>query len=386
MIGGHKMLLIKNGKIFTMADSQVIYGDILIDKGKIVDINSSINEPKAEVIDVSHHIVTPGFIDGHCHLGIVEGGVGAIGNDMDEKNAPINPQLMTENGIYILDSCFDDAVKAGVTTVSIAPGEANAIGGKSCVFKTFGNDFKKRVVKSQATLNISIGDFAKRLSDVMVEMPRSRMAITYMIRKFFQDAKKYYDKAMDKNINIEGYNEKYEGVKSVFSKETKVEVCAHKAQDIQTALRLKKEFDLDLILTFFTEGHMIEDQVDKNIPLMLGPYLTDKSNYELLNRDSSSPSIFSNKGFNTCLITNHPEVSIELLPICAAIGIKYGMSCEDALKSITINPAKALGIEDRVGSIEVGKDADLVVFDGDPFKARTKATVTIVDGEIAYRR
>lgn len=386
MIGGPKMLLLKNGKIFTMANSQVIYGDILIDDGKIVDINSSINEPKAEIIDVRNHIVTPGFIDGHCHLGIVESGVGAIGNDMDEKSDPISPQLIVENGINTMDSSFEDAVKAGVTTVSIAPGESNVIGGKSCVFKTYGNNLEKRIVKSQSTLNISIGDFVKRLDDVRVEMPRSRMAITYMARNFLQNAKKYYTQTKNENIDIKKYNEKYESVTSVFKKETKVEVCAHKAQDIQTALRLKEEFDLDLILTFFTEGHMIENQVDKNIPLMLGPYLTDKSNYELLNRNSSSPAIFCSKGFNTCLITNHPEVSIELLPICAAIGIKYGMSCEDALKSITINPAKALGIEDRVGSIEVGKDADLVVFDGDPFKARTKTVVTIVDGEIAYRR
>jgi len=386
MIGGPKMLLLKNGKIFTMADSQVIYGDILINDGKIVDINSSINEPKAEIIDVSNHIVTPGFIDGHCHLGIVESGVGAIGNDMDEKSDPINPQLMVENGINTMDSSFEDAVKAGVTTVSIAPSESNVIGGKSCVFKTYGNNLDKRVVKSQSALNISIGDFVKRLNDVMVEMPRSRMAITYMIKNFLQNAKKYYDETKNGNVDMKKYNEKYESVKSVFKKETKVEVCAHKAQDIQTALRLKEEFDLDLILTFFTEGYMIENQVDKNIPLMLGPYLTDKSNYELLNRNSSSPAIFCSKGFITCLITNHPEVSIELLPICAAVGIKYGMSYEDALKAITINPAKALSVEDRVGSIEVGKDADLVVFDGDPFKARTKTVVTIVDGEIAYRR
>ena len=386
MIGGSKMLLLKNGKIFTMANSQVIYGDILINDGKIVDINSSINEPKAEIIDVSNHIVTPGFIDGHCHLGIVESGVGAVGNDMDEKSNTISPQLIVENGINTMDSSFEDAVKVGVTTVSIAPSESNVIGGKSCVFKTYGNNLDKRVVKSQSALNISIGDFVKRLNDVMVEMPRSRMAITYMTRNFLQHAKKYYDETKDGNVDMKKYNEKYESVKSVFKKETKVEVCAHKAQDIQTALRLKEEFDLDLILTFFTEGYMIENQVDKNIPLMLGPYLTDKSNYELLNRNSSSPAIFCSKGFITCLITNHPEVSIELLPICAAVGIKYGMSYEDALKAITINPAKALSVEDRVGSIEVGKDADLVVFDGDPFKARTKTVVTIVDGEIAYRR
>ena len=386
MIGGSKMLLLKNGKIFTMANSQVIYGDILINDGKIVDINSSINEPKAEIIDVSNHIVTPGFIDGHCHLGIVESGVGAVGNDMDEKSNTISPQLIVENGINTMDSSFEDAVKVGVTTVSIAPSESNVIGGKSCVFKTYGNNLDKRVVKSQSALNISIGDFVKRLNDVMVEMPRSRMAITYMIKNFLQNAKKYYDETKNGNVDMKKYNEKYESVKSVFKKETKVEVCAHKAQDIQTALRLKEEFDLDLILTFFTEGHMIENQVDKNIPLMLGPYLTDKSNYELLNRNSSSPAIFCSKGFITCLITNHPEVSIELLPICAAVGIKYGMSYEDALKAITINPAKALSVEDRVGSIEVGKDADLVVFDGDPFKARTKTVVTIVDGEIAYRR
>lgn len=380
------MLLIKNGKIFTMADSQVIYGDILIDKGKIIQINSSIHEVNAEVIDVRNHIITPGFIDGHCHVGIAEGRFGTVGNDMDEKYDTLSPQLLVEDGINIRERSFQDAAKAGVTTVSIAPGESNVVGGKSCVMKTYGNMLEDRIVKSSSTLNISIGEFVKRLDDAIVEMPRSRMAITYMIRNFLTRAKKYYEDTKAGNIDGKTYNEKYESVKSIFSRETKVEICAHKAQDIQTALRLKEEFDLDLILTYCTEAYLIEDKIDINIPLMLGPYLTDKSNFELINRNSSSPAIFLNKGFNISLITNHPDIPIDFLPICAAIGIKDGMSFEEAVKAITINPAKILGIDNRVGSIEVGKDADLVVFDGDPFKARTKTVLTIIDGKIAYRR
>jgi len=380
------MLLLKNGKIFTMADDKVIYGDILIDKGKIVDINSSIHEENAEVVDLRNHIVVPGFIDGHCHAGIIESGVGAVGNDMNEKSDTLNPQLLAEDGINIRDSAFEAAVRSGITTVSVAPGESNVIGGKSCVIKTYGNILKERIVKSSSALNISIGDFVKRLDDVRTEMPRSRMAITYMIRNFLIRAKKYYEETKDKSVDGNHLCEKYESVKSIFTKEEKVEICAHKAQDIQTALRLKKEFDLDLILTYCTEGYLIESQIDKNIPLMLGPYLTDKSNFEMENRNSKSPAVFSERGFNTCLITNHPDIPLDFLPVCAAVAIKDGMSFENALKSITINPANALGVDNRVGSIEVGKDADMAVFDGDPFKAKTRTFMTIVNGKIAYRR
>jgi imidazolonepropionase-like amidohydrolase len=380
------MLLLKNGKIFTMADRQVIYGDILIDKGKIIDINSSIHAEDALVFDVRNHIVVPGFIDGHCHAGIIEGGVGSVGNDMEEANDTLSPELLTEDGINIRDCAFEAGVRAGITTVSVTPGESNVIGGKSCVIKTYGTTLEERMVKSSSTLNISIGEFVKRLDNVRVEMPRSRMAITYMIRSFLNRAKKYYEKTKNGNVDRNTFNEKYESVKSIFMKDTKVEICAHKVQDIQTALRLKEEFDFDLILTYCTEAYLIEDQIDKSIPLMLGPYLTDKSNFEINNRNSSSPANFSSKGFNTCLITNHPDVPLDFLPICGAIAIKDGISFEDALKSITINPAKALGIDNRVGSIEIGKDADIAVFDGDPFKARTKTCFTIVDGEIAYRR
>lgn len=386
MIGGLGMLLLKNGKIYTMSDNQVVYGDILIDNGKIVDINYSISETDAYVIDIKNHIVTPGFIDGHCHAGLIEEGVGLVGNDMDEKYDVISPHLSAEDGINIKDSSFTEALKSGVTSCAISVGESNVIGGRSCVIKTYGDSLEERLVKSSSTLNVSIGEFVKRLDNVNVEMPRSRMAITYMIRKFLTEAKKYYEDNVHGNVDKLTFNEKFDSVKSIFTKETKVEVCAHKAQDIQTAIRLKEEFDLDLILTYCTEGHLIEDKIDKSIPLMMGPYLTDKSNIEIKNRDSTSPAKFSSKGFTTCLITNHPDIPLELLPICAAIGIKYGMSYENALKSITINPAKALGIDNRVGSIEVGKDADIAVFDGDPFKARTKTVLTIVNGKIAYRR
>jgi imidazolonepropionase-like amidohydrolase len=337
-------------------------------------------------VDLRNHIVVPGFIDGHCHAGITESGVGAVGNDMNEKSDTLNPQLLAEDGINIRDSAFEAAVRSGITTVSVAPGESNVIGGKSCVIKTYGNILKERIVKSSSALNISIGDFVKRLDDVRTEMPRSRMAITYMIRNFLIRAKKYYEETKDKSVDGNHLCEKYESVKSIFTKEEKVEICAHKAQDIQTALRLKKEFDLDLILTYCTEGYLIESQIDKNIPLMLGPYLTDKSNFEMENRNSKSPAVFSERGFNTCLITNHPDVPLDFLPVCAAVAIKDGMSFENALKSITINPAEALGVDNRVGSIEVGKDADIAVFDGDPFKAKTRTFMTIVNGKIAYRR
>lgn len=381
------MLVLKNGKIFTMDERKVVYGDILIEGNKIRKIEKAIDCPESDIIDLKNNIVMPGLIDGHCHVGLIENGIGFAGNDMDESNEIINSNLSAADGINIRDISFKEAYQSGVTTISICQGDKNIIGGKSSILKTYGNSLEEMIIKKDATLKMCIGDSCKNLNDKNPKMPRSRMAIMDIIRGFFDEAKKYLEEKSRYKIRPQNYNKKYEEMRAVFNKEIPLEISSHKVQDIQSAIRLGKEYKLNVIIDYCTEGYMIADQIAKDgIPLMLGPYLTDKSSYELTNRNDEAPSIFSQKDVMFCLITNHPEIPIQLLPMCAAIAVKNGLNYLEALKAITINPAKILGIENRVGSLEVGKDADIVVFNGDPLKTSTKVLLTIINGSIVYNK
>ncbi|SKC65726.1 amidohydrolase family protein [Maledivibacter halophilus] len=380
------MLLLKNGKILTMDEKQVVYGDILIENGKIKEIGGAVDCPGAETIDLKNNIVMPGLIDGYCHVGLIENGVGFPGDDMNENSESINSQLSVEDGINIRDISFKEAYQSGVTTLSVCPGNKSIIGGKSCILKTYGNSLDEMIIKRNAALNISIGDSCKKLDDKNPEMPRSRMAIMDMLRSFFENSKNYLEKKSSGEIDYSKYNKKYEEMDTVFKKEMPLQISAHKAQDIQSAMKLGKMYGLNTIINYCTEGYMIIDQLVKaNSHIMLGPYLTDKSSNELINRKDEIPNILSQRDIMFCLTTDHPEVPVQLLSMCAAVAVKNGLDYLRALKAITINPARILGIDDRVGSLEVGKDADIVVFDGDPLKTSTNVVMTLLNGSIIYK-
>ncbi len=375
------MLLLKNGKIFTMETNKIVYGDILIEEGKIKKIGSNLSNDEGQIIDLKNNIVMPGFIDCHSSLGLIENGVGFPGNDLNEKNDSVTPQLKVEDGVNILDKGFKEAMKSGITSTLICPGSEAVVGGKCSVFKTYGENINEMNYKSFAGLQINLGEKVKNFNKS--EMPMSRMGIAYMIRKLFIKGKEYIEKG--NNLSYKDYNPKYESLRPVFSKEVPVIFSADKMEDILTAINIGEEFGLDIILQSCTEGHLIVEELKKrNIPVLLGPYLTDYSNGELVNRNCKAPCILSQAGILTCIITNHPDVPIDLLGINSAIALKKGMDYGEALKAITINPAKVLGISNRVGSIKEGKDADIAVFNGDPLKIKTKTILTIINGEIVY--
>jgi imidazolonepropionase-like amidohydrolase len=381
------LVILKNCKLYSMEDEGIRHGDILVEDGRIAQIDTGITKSGVPVIDINNNLVLPGLIDGHSHIGLVESGMGFEGNDLNELTDPVNPHLRALDGLNRLDRSFGEAVRAGVTSVAVSPGQSDVIGGQTCIIKTGGPRGLQRVVKKFAALSVSLGDAPKRANHGKVAMPMSRMAEAYLLRKTFQEAQNYQLHPIRQDC-IEEYSRfdpGCEALKPVLAGEVPVRVAAHKLHDILTALSIAAEFNLRLILDYCTEGHLLVERLAvEKVPVMLGPYLTDQSSPELLQRNSGAPAIFARAGVLFSLITNHPDVPVQFLPACAGITVKEGLEYHEALKAVTINPAKTLGIAERVGSVREGKDADLIVLDGDPLRIKTRVLMTMIDGEILY--
>lgn len=379
------MLILKNGKIFTMEDEVVYYGDILIDNGKILQVDHSIQAPGAKIIDLHNQIVLPGLIDGSSHIGLIESGKKFEGDDKDEKYALITPELSTRDGIYPWDECFYDAAKGGVTTAVVSSGHMNVIGCQSCAVKTKSASLEKMMVDPFVDLKVTLGDEPKKWNQGRQESPLSRMGIVQLLRETLSDAKKYAEKKKKGNIDFSNYEPKYEVIGNVLEKRCPLKITAHRVQDILMAVQIKEEFDIKVIIDYGTESYLALDELKKaDIPVFLGSCLTDKSAPELLNRRDDSGKLLSSSGICTCISTHHPDVSAELLLLSTAIAVKEGMSYKEALKAITINPAKSLGLDNRIGSIKNGKDADIVIFNGDPLKSMSKVVMVVINGEVEY--
>ena len=388
------MILIKNAKIYTM--NNVIYdlGCIVIDDKKILEISSSIKTLKTNVdkvdkiIDVKGKFVLPGFIDPHCHIGLWGDSLGFEGEDGNETTDPMTPQLRAIDGIDFFDRGFKDAVQSGVTTVVTGPGSANVCGGQFIAIKTYGKRIEDVVVKDPVAVKIAFGENPKTVYNEKSQAPMTRMAIASILREALKKAREYgelLEKYEEDNDDRPDYDAKSEALLQVLKKEIPFKAHAHKASDILTAIRIAREFDVDLTIEHCTDGVLIKDILkDQNVPVIVGPILTDRSKPELVNQDAKIGGILSNEGILVALMTDHPCVPINYLVLQAAILSKEGMDEIKALEAITINAAKVCGIDNRVGSIETGKDADLVILDGHPFEFRTKVIMTIINGEVVY--
>lgn len=379
------MLILKNGKIFTMEDEVIHYGDILIDNGRILQVDHNIYTAGAKIIDLHNQIVLPGLVDGSTQLGLVESGKKFEGDDRDEKYSLVIPDLKARDGIYPWDKCFNEAVKGGVTTAVVNSGNMNVIGSQSCALKTKSASAEKMTINPFVDLKATLGDEPKKWNQNRQESPLSRMGVVQLLRKTLLDAKKYLEKKKRGEIDFCNYNPKYEAVESVLERRCPLKITAHQVQDILTAVRIKEEFAMEVIVDYGTESHLaLEELRNADISVFLGSCLTDKSAPQLVNRRDDSGMLLSVSGICTCIATHHPDVSSELLLLSAAVAAKEGMSYKDALSAVTINPAKSLRLDHRIGSIKEGKDADIVVFNGDPLKSMSKVTMTLIDGEIVY--
>ena len=382
------MILI-NGKIYTMAESGVIEnGFVEIEKGKIKRVGKmSDYSVKGDEIDLQGKMVFPGFIDAHCHVGILEDSLTFEGDDLNESTEPVTPQLRGLDAVNPMDVCFKEACMAGVTTVATGPGSANVIGGSFVILKTYGNSVEGMVVKENAAMKFAFGENPKNSYNQKGQTPITRMGAISLIREQLYKAKEYLEKKNEYFENPEendrpDYDIKCESLLPLLNKEIPMKAHAHRADDIFSAIRIAKEFDLLLTLDHCTEGHLIADDLSKyDYPCLVGPSLIGRSKPELKNKSYETPRVLFEKGLSVSIITDHDVIPLEHLPLCAALAHKAGLPYIESLKAITINPAKALGIADRVGSIEEGKDADISVFSTDPLNILSSPEMVIINGK-----
>jgi len=384
------MKLIKNAYLLSAADINYEVVDILIEKGKIKKIGS-IDEKnfKGEIIDAKERYVTPGFVDPHCHIGLYEESIGFEGADGNEATDPSTPNMRGYDAIYPYDVAFPEAVRGGVTSVSTGPGSANVIGGTFAVIKTVGKNVEEMVVKEEVAMKMALGENPKRVYNGKKVTPSTRMGSAAVMRRELTKAKEYYDKVQKAKKNKEDmppFDDKMHSLSRVFDG-LKVKVHAHRTDDIQTAIRICKEFKLDYTIEHCTEAHlMVEDLAKDNVSVIIGPTLGTKSKYELRNMSLKTAGILEKGNVEFAIMTDHPVLSLGDTRVQTACMIREGLSELGGLKAMTITAAKLNDVDDRVGSIEVGKDADIVIWSGNPFEFMTLADNVFIDGNLVYKR
>lgn len=385
------MLLIKNAKIYTMADEIIENGCILVEDGKIKEVGTDCVAPlDAQVIDAAGMNVFPGFIDAHCHIGMWEEGIGFEGADGNEMTDPITPNMRAIDALNPRDEAFENAIKGGITTAATGPGSANVIGGVFSVIKLHGNRIDDMIVKETLAMKCAFGENPKRVYNDKKMTPSTRMGTAAKLRETLAKTVEYRDKklaAAGDASKMPTYDMKLEAMLPVINKEIPLKAHAHRADDIFTSIRIAKEFDVLLTLEHCTEGHLIADQLAKEgYPAIIGPSFGNKSKFELNQKTFDTPGIMHKAGVKIAIMTDSPVIPLEYLPMCAALAHKAGLDEMEALKCISINAAEILGVDDRIGSIAVGKDADLVIWNGHPFDLQATVSHTLVNGKVVYQK
>ncbi len=387
------MILIRNGLVKTIAGPDIENGQVLLDGGKIVAVGKEVNAPAdAQVIDATGCLVTPGLIDGHCHIGMEEAAIGFEGTDGNECTDPLTPQVRAIDAIQPMDETLAQAAAAGVTTAVTGPGSGNVVGGTFVALKMHGSRLDDMVLKYPVAMKCAFGENPKRVYGTQKKMPMTRMGTAALLRDLlartveYDEAKKAYA-ADPKNNKKPAIDVKLEAMLPVIHKEIPLKAHAHRADDIFTALRIAKEFDVDITLDHCTEGHLIVDElVKEGKGVLVGPTMGDKSKFELKNKSFETPKAMNEAGLTMCIVTDAPVLPLEYLSLCAGLAVNAGLDEQEAWKAITINPAKITGLSDRVGSLEVGKDADVAIFRGNPITDLQYTTAyTIINGEIVHQ-
>ena len=376
--------LIRGGLVHDAVHRDACKADILLADGKIAAIGTDLTAPAdAVVFDADGLDVFPGFVDAHTHIGLDGYGIGYEGCDYNEMNDIWTPQLRAIDGINPRDPSLADARKAGVTCVCTGPGSANVLGGTFLAMKTVGDRVDKMVVRDPVAMKCAFGENPKRC--YRDKCDSTRMSTAAFLRGALMQARDYGARKQAANGDITkmpAYNQKLEALLPVLAREIPLKAHAHQANDIFTALRIAREFNLRLTLEHVTEGHLIADELagEKDVPMAVGPSLTFASKFELQNKSWSTPAVLTAAGCHVSIITDSSVIPQQYLPLCAGMAIKAGMDPFDALKAITLNPAEHIGVADRVGSLEVGKDADLVITAGSPFEVLTEVKAVFIDG------
>lgn len=376
--------LIRGGLVHDAVHRDACKADILLADGKIAAIGGGLTAPAdAAVFDADGLEVYPGFVDAHTHIGLDGYGIGYEGCDYNEMNDIWTPQLRAIDGINPRDPSLADARKAGVTCVCTGPGSANVLGGTFLAMKTVGERVDNMIVRDPVAMKCAFGENPKRC--YRDKCDSTRMSTAAFLRGALMQARDYGARKQAANGDVTkmpAYNQKLEALLPVLAREIPLKAHAHQANDIFTALRIAREFDLRLTLEHVTEGHLIADELakEKDVPMAVGPSLTFASKFELQNKSWKPPGVLANAGCHVSIITDNSVIPQQYLPLCAGMAVKAGMDPFDALKAITINPAEHIGVADRVGSLEVGKDADVVITNGCPFEVMTEVRAVFIDG------
>lgn len=381
------MLLI-NGKLFTMAGPVIENGYLCILNGKIKEVGEMKELGKnqeEEILDVKGAWVLPGIIEAHCHIGITEEKDGTIGDDCNETANPITPYLRAIDAVNPMDPAFHDAIRAGITSVMTGPGSANPVGGQFVFMKTQGRCMDDMAVLFPAAMKAALGENPKNLYGGKDTSPVTRMATAAMIREELFRADLYWRKKKAGDLQEKDF--RMEPWIPVLERKIPLKMHAHRADDILTAIRIGKEFQIDITLDHCTEGHLIKGEIaESGYPAIVGTDLTARSKVEVQNMNFKTNGILQKEGILIAITTDHPVARIQYLPLCAGLAVKQGLPLMEGLKAITINPAKICRVDHRVGSLEPEKDADISVFTGNPMEIFTETLYTLIDGRIVYNR
>lgn len=383
------MLFIRHAYIKPITGPDIPDGSLLIDdNGKIAAIGEALEAPQgAEILDAQGRLLTPGCVEAHCHIGLDNEAMGWEGWDYNEITDPVTPQLRAIDSINPQDEAFGNALRGGVTAACTGPGSANVVGGTFVVMKLAGKRVDDMVIKNPAAMKVAFGENPKRCyGQNGRKTPMTRMGVASLLRDLLMRTRKYAeDKAGEKPP---AYDAKLEAMLPVIRGEMPLKAHAHRADDILTAVRIAKEFGLKLTLDHCTDGAVIADELAKEgYPAFVGPTFGHKSKIELKNKSFDTAGILHKAGVNVSIITDAPVIPLQYLPLCAGLAANAGLDREEAWKAITINPARQLGVDDRIGSLEVGKDADMVLWTADPMTTvGAESCLTFVNGAPVYRR
>ena len=383
-------LVVKNGCIYTITQGVIENGTVLMENGKIIAVGTDVAIPAdAQVIDAQGQIVTPGLIDAHSHIGLFGEPIVPATADGNEKTGPVQSSLFGVDSLNPADPAFPAVLAAGVTTVYTGPGSSNIIGGTGMAIKTIGRTVYDMVIPGTEGMKMALGENPKRNYGAEHKIPSTRMGNAAVLREALINAQNYQQKiewaeaegkknTVDRNLGLEQLGK-------VLRREMKARIHCHRADDIMTAIRIAEEFNLDFVLEHATEGYKVADILaDKHVPCVVGPLLMGPAKHELWEVRLDNPAILARAGVKVAIQMDGSSIT-KWLPMNTGIAVREGLDIREALRAITINPAEIIGLGDRLGSIEVGKEADLAIWNGHPLSNFTTCQTVIVAGKVVHQ-
>ncbi len=387
-------IAITGGRVVPIEGEPAEGGTVLLRDGKIAAVEGPgfVVPDGVDVVDATGKWVLPGFIDAHAHAGVSEEAEGWAGQDTNERTNPVTAQVRALDAINPADLGFRDAITGGVLAVNVNPGSANPVGGQTAAIKCWGRTVDEMVLREPAGLKSALGENPKRVYGERNEMPSTRLGTAAVIRSAFVDAQNYQAKLAAAQRTAESERTvverdlKLEALGRVLRREIPWRQHCHRADDIATAMRIAKEFGYDLVIDHGTEAYLLAEQIAAaSIPVIIGPLFTSRSKVELRNRSLANPGRLAAAGVRIAITTDHPVVPIHFLIHQATLAVKEGLDPVTALRAVTIHPAQIIGCADRIGSLAPGKDADVVIWSGDPLDVMSRAERAYVDGREIYR-